>query len=115
MVAGNGLRSSDVTVSNGMANIKFEKENREVVAADGANLRLKAIQNGIDIYTLMGKMMNCGGYGQCGTCIVEVVDGMENLSPRTEVENRKLKRKPGNYRLACQTLVNGSVSVVTKP
>ncbi|MBV8883705.1 MAG: (2Fe-2S)-binding protein [Chroococcidiopsidaceae cyanobacterium CP_BM_RX_35] len=98
-----------------MANIKFEKENREVVAADGANLRLKAIQNGIDIYTLMGKMMNCGGYGQCGTCIVEVVDGMENLSPRTEVENRKLKRKPGNYRLACQTLVNGSVSVVTKP
>lgn len=98
-----------------MANIKFVKENQEVVAADGANLRLKAMQNGIDIYTFRGKMMNCGGYGQCGTCIVEIAEGLENLSPRTEVENRKLKRKPKNYRLACQTLVNGPVSVVTKP
>lgn len=98
-----------------MPNIKFEKENREVVAADGANLRLKAMENGIDIYKFYGKMMNCGGYGQCGTCIVEITEGMENLSPRTEVENRKLKKKPKNYRLACQALVNGSVSIVTKP
>jgi ferredoxin len=98
-----------------MANIKFVKENREAVAADGANLRLQALQNKIDIYTFMGKMRNCGGYGQCGTCIVEVVEGMENLSPRTPVETRKLKKKPQNYRLACQTLVNGPVSIVTKP
>jgi ferredoxin len=98
-----------------MGNIKFVKEDKEVIAADGANLRLKAMQNGIDIYTLIGKMTNCGGYGQCGTCIVEIVEGKENLSPRTDVENRKLKKKPENYRLACQTLVNGPVSVVTKP
>jgi ferredoxin len=98
-----------------MGNIKFVKEDKEVIAADGANLRLKAMQNGIDIYTLIGKMTNCGGYGQCGTCIVEIVEGIENLSPRTDVENRKLKKKPENYRLACQTLVNGPVSVVTKP
>ncbi|MBH8564662.1 (2Fe-2S)-binding protein [Nostoc sp. CENA67] len=98
-----------------MGNIKFVKENKEVIAADGANLRLKAIQNGIDIYTLFGKMTNCGGYGQCGTCIVEIVEGIENLSDPTDVENRKLKKKPANYRLACQTLVNGPVSVVTKP
>ncbi|BAY32286.1 putative ferredoxin [2Fe-2S] [Tolypothrix tenuis PCC 7101] len=98
-----------------MGNIKFVKEDKEVVAADGANLRLKAMQNGIDIYTLFGKMTNCGGYGQCGTCIVEITEGIDNLSPRTDVENRKLKKKPANYRLACQTLVNGPVSVVTKP
>jgi ferredoxin len=98
-----------------MANITFVNENQEVVAADGANLREKALQNGIDIYTFRGKMMNCGGYGQCGTCIVEIVEGMENLSPRTEVENRKLKKKPETYRLACQTLVNGPTSVKTKP
>ncbi|MBE9037407.1 2Fe-2S iron-sulfur cluster-binding protein [aff. Roholtiella sp. LEGE 12411] len=98
-----------------MGNIKFVKENKEVIAADGANLRLKAMQNDIDIYTLIGKMTNCGGYGQCGTCIVEIVEGLENLSPRTDVENRKFKKKPENYRLACQTVVNGSVSVVTKP
>lgn len=98
-----------------MANIKFIKESREIVAADGANLRFKALENGIDLYTFTGKMMNCGGYGQCGTCVVNIVEGAENLSSRTEVEDRKLKKKPATYRLACQTLVNGSVSVVTKP
>lgn len=98
-----------------MANIKFVKEDSEVVAADGANLRFKALENNIDLYTFSGKLMNCGGYGQCGTCIVEVVEGMENLSPRTEVEDRKLKKRPATYRLACQTLVNGPVSVRTKP
>ncbi len=98
-----------------MGNIKFVKENKEIIAADGANLRLKAVENGIDLYTLIGKMTNCGGAGQCGTCVVQVVEGLENLSPRTDVENRKFKKKPENYRLACQTLVNGAVSVVTKP
>lgn len=98
-----------------MANIKFLKENQEVIAADGANLREKALQNSIDIYTFRGKMMNCGGYGQCGTCIVEIVEGMDNLSPRTDVENRKLKKKPETYRLACQVLVNGPIIVKTKP
>jgi ferredoxin len=98
-----------------MANITFVKENKTVVAADGANLREKALQNSIDLYTFKGKLINCGGYGQCGTCIVEIVSGMENLSPKTDFEQRKLKRKPDSYRLACQTLVNGPVSVKTKP
>jgi ferredoxin len=97
------------------ASIKFVNEGKEVVASNGANLRTRAIENNIDLYTLMGKMMNCGGYGQCGTCVIEVVEGMENLSPRTPVEDRKLKKKLDNYRLACQCLVNGPVSVKTKP
>lgn len=98
-----------------MANIKFVKESKEIIAADGANLRLKALENSIDLYTFMGKMMNCGGYGQCGTCVVEIIEGAENLSPRTAVEEQKLGKKPASYRLACQTMVNGLVSVVTKP
>lgn len=98
-----------------MANIKFINEEKEAIAADGANLRIKAMENGIDIYTLRGKMMNCGGYGQCGTCIVDIAEGIENLSPKTDFENRKLKKKPETYRLACQVLVNGPVSVITKP
>ncbi|MBD2566375.1 MULTISPECIES: 2Fe-2S iron-sulfur cluster-binding protein [Anabaena] len=98
-----------------MGNIKFVKENKEIVAADGANLRIKAMENGIDIYKFFAKVTNCNGNGQCATCVVEVVEGLENLSPRTDVENRKFKKKPDNYRLACQTLVNGPVSVVTKP
>ncbi|MEO0407643.1 MAG: 2Fe-2S iron-sulfur cluster-binding protein [Cyanobacteria bacterium P01_A01_bin.135] len=98
-----------------MSSIKFVDEDIEVVAANGANLRFKALENNVDIYTFTGKLMNCGGYGQCGTCIVEVVDGMGNLSPRTDVENRKLKKYPETYRLSCQTLVNGPVTIQTKP
>lgn len=98
-----------------MSTIKFVKEDKEVVAALGANLREKALQNGIDIYTWKGKLTNCGGYGQCGTCIVEIVEGMENLSPKTDFEQRRLRKKPDTYRLACQTVVNGAVSVKTKP
>jgi len=97
------------------ADIKFVKEDRIVFATQGANLRFKALENGIDLYSFTGKMMNCGGYGQCGTCVVDIVEGAENLSPRTEVEDRKLKKRPASCRLACQTLVNGPVSVVTKP
>ena len=98
-----------------MSSIKFIKEDKEVVFAMGANLRERALENNIDIYTFKGKLTNCGGYGQCGTCVVKIVEGMENLSPRTAFEQRKLKRKPDSYRLACQTLVNGPVSVKTKP
>ena len=98
-----------------MSSIKFVKEDKEIITAMGANLRTKAVQNGIDIYTLKGKLTNCGGYGQCGTCVVEIVEGMENLSPKTDFEKRRLKKKPDSYRLACQTLVNGAISVNTKP
>jgi ferredoxin len=98
-----------------MANINFVEEGKEVIAMDGANLRIKAVENGIDLYKFVGKLTNCGGYGQCGTCTVEIIEGIEHLSPRTDFENKKLKRKPDNYRLACQTMVNGDVSVKTRP
>ena len=98
-----------------MTVIRFVNEDREAIVAMGSNLRTKALENQVDIYTLMGKMTNCGGYGQCGTCLVEILEGMENLSERTEFEERKLRRKPPSFRLACQVLVNGNVTVKTKP
>ncbi len=98
-----------------MVNIKFVKENKEIDAASGANLRFKAQENNVDIYTFMGKLTQCGGYGQCGTCVVDIVEGSHNLSPRTAVEERILKKRPSTCRLACQTTVNGPISVVTKP
>jgi len=98
-----------------MTTISFVKEDTEVISGMGSNLREKAVQNRVDIYTLGGKLRNCGGYGQCATCVVEVAEGMENLSPKTDFEKRRLKKKPDNYRLACQTMVNGSVKIITKP
>ncbi len=98
-----------------MPRLTFINEKQDVNVTQGSNIRQKALDQSIGIYTLKGKLTNCGGYGQCGTCIIEVVEGMSNLSPRTEVEIRKLKKKPDTYRLACQTLVQGNASIKTKP
>lgn len=49
-----------------MATITFVEENEKAFAMEGANLRLKAKENNIDVYTNWGKLTNCGGYGQCG-------------------------------------------------
>ncbi|NJL97906.1 MAG: (2Fe-2S)-binding protein [Synechococcaceae cyanobacterium SM2_3_2] len=98
-----------------MPTIHFVKENKHIVAAEGANLRLKALEAQIDVYKLVAKVMNCGGVGQCGTCVMEVVEGSQHLSPRTTAEEKHLRKKPDTYRLACQTKVLGDVSVKTKP
>ena len=98
-----------------MPTIQFVNEDKSIAVADGANLRRVALENDVDIYKLVAKMMNCGGAGQCGTCIVDVVEGADRLSDKTTPELRKLKRKPDTYRLACQTKVMGHISVKTKP
>lgn len=47
-----------------MSNIKFVNEEKEIVVANGANLRQKTIENGIVIYKVFGKMLNlcCRNY-----------------------------------------------------
>ncbi|MCM1985202.1 2Fe-2S iron-sulfur cluster-binding protein [Lyngbya confervoides] len=104
-----------ISNSSQLAKITFVHEDQEVVVASGANLRQKALESNVDLYTFKGKLTNCGGIGQCATCLVNITSGMENLSERTDFEQRRLKRKPDTYRLACQTLVYGPVSVQTKP
>lgn len=61
--------------------------------------------NKIELYATYGKVMNCGGGGSCGTCIVEIMDGKDLLNERTDTELRYLKKKPDSWRLACQTIV----------
>ncbi|XP_073525710.1 uncharacterized protein, partial [Phyllobates terribilis] len=69
----------------------------------GKNLRSIMLDNQIDLYGPYGRpLLNCAGGGTCGTCIVEVVEGRELLTPRTEKEKEILKKK---WRLACQTTV----------
>jgi ferredoxin len=36
---------------------------------------------------------------------------MENLSPKTAVEEKKGTKRPANYRMACQPVINGDVCV----
>ncbi|KAL5198564.1 hypothetical protein ABZP36_002076 [Zizania latifolia] len=72
----------------------------------GQKLRDIMLDGFIDLYGPYDKLLlNCSGGGVCGTCIVEVVEGKELLSPKTDVEKELLKRKPKTWRLACQATV----------
>lgn len=77
------------------------------------DLRKALLANKIDVYTLKGKLTNCGGGGQCGTCLISVEEGYTN--GRTPREEHLLESKPANWRLACRTLISGDVTIRTKP
>lgn len=53
---------------------------------------------------------SCGGVGVCSRCRVQVVEGMENLSPPTRMESTRVS---GDERLACQAVVFGDVAITT--
>ncbi|KAM0935547.1 putative 2Fe-2S ferredoxin-type iron-sulfur binding domain, Beta-grasp domain superfamily [Dioscorea sansibarensis] len=75
-------------------------------AVGGQKLRDIMQDGNIDLYGPYDiPLANCAGGGTCGTCLVEVVEGKELLSPRTDKEKEILKRKPKTWRLACQTVV----------
>ncbi len=97
--------------------IRFLRENRDVECYPGENLRTVALREGIGLYGLKGILGNCGGCGQCITCFVEIPEGTPAnvLSGRTAVEDLKLRRRPGSWRLACQALVQQSLVVITRP
>ena len=97
--------------------IRFVREGRDVECYPGENLRDVALREGIELYGLKGQLGNCGGCGQCITCFVSVVDddAVEALSARTPVEDNKLRRRPQEWRLACQALVERSLLVLTRP
>lgn len=105
-----------------MPTVDFYFEKKKVEVGKGANLRGVARANNIQIYEgpfalplpppLGG---NCHGLGLCGTCVVEILEGMENLTPRTRMEKWHLKKLPPTFRLSCRCKVLGDVTVITKP
>jgi ferredoxin len=104
-----------------MPTIRFVNEKKEIQVPVGANLRNEAYRAGVQVYSGMDKVLHCPGLGCCGTCRILVPKGMENLSAMGFRERLRLKMSMayiGNeqqMRLACQTLVNGDVDVVTQP
>ena len=63
-------------------------------------------------------VMACKGRGLCATCMVHIDAGMEQLTPMTDVETRRLgrmTRTQSNSRLACQARVMGEGVVVSVP
>ena len=122
-----------------MPTVKFINENKEIEVPEGANLRKASLQAGINLYdglnglgASINGLINCHGWGMCGTCRVQITKGMENTSPMTIRENIKFKTPIptpfpdplpclayiGNeetMRLACMTEVHGDIEVETCP
>ena len=98
-----------------MPTVEFLNEGRKVDCGQYANLRKVALLHGVAVYKGIDQKINCQGNGLCGTCIVEIVEGAENLSPKTRREKLRLKGKPANRRLSCQCQVMGDVICITSP
>jgi ferredoxin len=106
------LKAASTTIS-----VQQEDSVVSLTADKEANLRSVLLEGNVDIYTFIGKISNCNGGGQCGTCVVDVVSSDPGaLSERTLTEELKLKGKSPSFRLACQCMVKGGqVSIKTKP
>jgi ferredoxin len=60
----------------------------------------------------------CGGNCSCGTCNIEVLEGMEHINPRTECEQyilSRIRRRGDNVRLSCQCVPTGDVAIRIVP
>jgi ferredoxin, 2Fe-2S len=79
---------------------------KEIATGDSSKTLLQHIhQAGIDW------MFACGGKGRCTTCRIIVVEGLANISPRSNQEKKFLDagRLKDNERLTCQCFCHGSV------
>lgn len=86
------------------------------------NETLDVVTNSDVLNALLAKdlkvLMACGGKGVCATCHVKIKSGMEQLTPRTQREQRTLGFITGAdpaSRLACQCRVLGDGVVVEVP
>ncbi|XP_050286084.1 photosynthetic NDH subunit of subcomplex B 3, chloroplastic isoform X6 [Quercus robur] len=91
---------SSVLLPDGTPDVHFRK------ACGGQKLRNIMLDSNIELYGPYARpLLNCAGGGTCATCMVEIIQGKELLTPRTDKEKEKLKKKPKNWRLACQLTV----------
>lgn len=83
--------------------------NRSIETEDTGRKVIELIhENGIDW------MHACGKKGRCTTCKMQVLAGLEHLSPETpqELQFRTMKRLLPDERLACQThLLQGELTL----
>lgn len=85
-----------------MAKLIFETTKEEVEVEDGSSLQEPCEAAGVPFACTEGV---------CGTCVIEVTEGMENLSPFNEAEQDFLGDL-GCERLACQCKVrSGTVKM----
>ena len=87
-----------------MPNVKFIEDDIEVEVPEGTELREVCQQNDMTL------PFGCEN-GVCGTCLVSIKEGEDNLTEKTSQEKETLEILMGyeDQRLACQCQVKGDV------
>jgi ferredoxin len=87
-------------------------QGKTIECAKGANLRQVLIEHAVELHNGRARVINCRGIGTCGTCAVQL-EG--NVSPPNWRDTTRRSLPPhspmSDRRLACQTLVIGTVKV----
>ncbi|QZA58686.1 2Fe-2S iron-sulfur cluster-binding protein [Candidatus Rhabdochlamydia porcellionis] len=85
-----------------MAKLLFENTNEEKILEDGSSIQEACEDAGVPFACTEGV---------CGTCVIEVTEGMENLSEFTQ-EEQDFLGELGCERLACQCkIISGSIKI----
>jgi adenylate cyclase len=87
--------------------INLFKEQREINCSQNSNILEATLKAGIN------HTQACGGQAKCSTCRVSIMEGIENCNPRNEAEQLMSDKLnfPSEVRLACQTNINGDISI----
>lgn len=86
-----------------MATLCYQNQDTEVTLPDDSKIAEACEEMGVPFACTEGV---------CGTCVIEVVEGMEHLTPPTQEEKDFLGDDVGCERLACQCRIrNGRVVV----
>jgi len=80
------------------------------IDVDGERLEVKDGGHILDACEQLGVPFGCQA-GECATCLVEVLEGMEHLAPKNYPEEQMGLR--GNERLACQARILGGMVRLT--
>lgn len=93
-----------------MPKIEFIPWKKTLTVSEGTSVYDAACQASLPIAS------SCSGKFTCGKCNVQVLEGSENLSPRTQPEEKLLEREknPPTDRISCRTFIHGDCSVTTR-
>merc|ERR1712146_584299 len=87
----------------------------QIQAMKGQTMRRVLLDSGVDLYDMKGKATNCGGAGQCGTCVVKMTIPDDDWTPMPSFEKKSLKKYDADCRLSCMVIIEGDCSVKIRP
>ncbi|MFN8790128.1 MAG: 2Fe-2S iron-sulfur cluster-binding protein [Bdellovibrionales bacterium] len=92
-----------------MPRISFVKTKAPLQVEVGANLMQALLEGGLPVAS------SCKGDGVCCKCVIQIVQGEANLSPRNDREQELSERNrlQDHVRVSCQTQVFGDITVDT--